>query len=287
MVDGPLVLAPEREGRLEMRSPLIVGPGAAGYGRELAKLLPLASLGAFITTTTTLHARRGQAPPRLIETPAGYITSTGLPNPGLRTALHRHAPAWLRMGTPVILSVAAEDARTFAYCVELAQETEGVAGFSLECDLLGGHSDMVRVVDVVRAITALPLLARAPAGSAQDVANAVTDLAAVGCDAAIVGSPWPALAVDAATGKPALLGKLHGPAIRPLALRLVHDVSELLGPEHIPLIAAGGVSSAEDAAAFLAVGASAVLLESVLWVDPQAVLRMADAATSPSCRYLP
>lgn len=276
----PLVLAPEREGSLALRNPLIAAAGAVGYGRVPARLLPLHALGAIITTTTTLHARQGQAQPRLIETPAGLLMSTGLPNPGLRTALHRHTPAWRRLGTPVLLSLAAEDARTFAYCVELAQDNDCIAGFALEPDLLGGKADIVRVVDLVRGITALPLLVRTPVGAPQAVADALTDLAAVGCDAVIMGSPWPALAMDGETGQPALHGGLTGPAVRPLALRLVYDVARLLGPAHIPLIGAGGISTPADVAAFLAVGASAVLLESVLWVDPQAVWQMVDAATS-------
>jgi dihydroorotate dehydrogenase (NAD+) catalytic subunit len=280
MVRPPLVLAPEREGSLALRSPLIAGPSAAGYGRDAAKLLPLPALGALITTTTTLHARQGQNQPRLIETPAGFLMSTGMPNPGLRTVLHRHTPAWERLGVPIILSLAAEDAKTFAYCVEVAQDNECIAAFALETDLLAGTSDIVRVVDVVRGITALPLLVRTPAGPAQTVSDAVTDLAAVGCDAVIVGSPWPGLAMDAETGKPALQGALSGPAVRPLALRLVYDVARQLGPEHIPLIGAGGVSSSEDVAAFLVAGAGAVLLESVLWVDPQAVWAMVEAAAT-------
>lgn len=280
MVTSPLVLAPEREGSLTLRNPLIAGPGAAGYGREAAKLLPLQHLGALVTTTTTLHPRQGHKQPRLIETPAGMLLSTGYPNPGLRTVLHRHTPAWRRLGTPILLSLAAEDARTFAHCLELAQDNECIAGFVLQPDLLGGKSDIVRVVDLARGITSLPLLVHTPVGAAQAVADAVTDLAAVGCDAVIVGSPWPGLAMDLETGKPALQAGVCGPAVRPLALRLIYELARLLGPGHIPLIGAGGVSSPEDVAALLASGAGAVLLESVLWVDPQAAWRMVEAVTS-------
>ena len=127
---------------------------------------------------------------------------------------------------------------------------------------------MVRVVDVMRGITTLPLIVHVPVNQPQAVADAIVDLSAVGCDAVIVGSPWPGVVMDVEKRKPALSGGVSGPAVRPLALRLVYEVSKLLGPEHIPVIAAGGIMSVEDVASFLAAGADAVMLESVVYVDP-------------------
>jgi dihydroorotate dehydrogenase (NAD+) catalytic subunit len=264
------VLAPSREGSLALRSPLIAGPGSLGYGRDAAALAPVQMLGALITTTTTLHHRTGKTQPRLIETPAGVLMSTGLPNPGLRTVLYRYAPAWRRLGVPIVLSLAAEDGKTFAYCAERAQEEESIVALELQPDLLASKTDIVRVVDTVRNVTSLPLLVHVPVGEAQGVADAIVDLAAVGCDAVIVGSPWPGLIMDVETRQPRLSGGVSGPAIRPLALKLIYDVARLLGPEHIPLIAAGGVSNKDDAGCLLAAGADAVLLDTVLWVDPAA-----------------
>ena len=283
MVEDTLTLAPQREHSLSLRSPLIAAPGTIGYGRDMAKLLPLDRFGAIITNTTTLHARSGQAQARLYETPAGMLTSRSMQNPGLRTVLRRHSAAWARLNVPIILSLAAEDARTFAYCAELAQEQESIAAFALEPDLLGGKTDMVRVVDVMRGVTSLPLLVHVSVSDAQTVADAIVDLCAVGCDAVIVGSPWPGMVIDPAARQPRLVGGVSGPAVRPLALRLVYDVAKLLGPEHAPLIAAGGVSSVDDVIAFLAAGAAAVLLESVMYVDPAAVREMVEAL-APSMR---
>jgi dihydroorotate dehydrogenase (NAD+) catalytic subunit len=274
VVADAVTLAPQRERGLTLRNPLIAGPGTVSFGRDAARLLPLDQLGAVITTTTTLHPRAGHSQPRLIETPAGLLMSTGLQNPGLRTMLSRYSPAWGRLHAPVILSLAAEDAKTFAYCAEVAQDEETIAGLELEPDLLQGKTDMVRVVDVMRGITSLPLLVHVPAGQPQTVADAIVDLSAVGCDAVIVGSPWPGLVMDQATRKPQLAGGVWGPAIRPLALRLVYDAVKLLGPEHVPLVAAGGISSAEDVSAFLAAGANAVMLDTVMYVDPAAVGEM-------------
>ncbi len=284
MVAHTLTLAPQRQRSLTLRNPLIAGPGSIGYGRDIAKLLPLDQLGALITATTTLHTRQGHAQPRLIETPAGMLMSTGAPNPGLRTVLRRHTVAWERMSTPIILSLAAEDAKTFAFCAELAEEEASIAALELEPDLLGSKGDMVRVVDLVRSVTAAPILVRVPVGPPQSVADAIIDLSAVGCDAAIVGSPWPGLSMDVATRQPALSGDVSGPAIRPLALRLVYDVAKLLGPEHIPLIAAGGIATPDDVSAFLAAGAGAVLLESVLYVDPAAVRAMIEREGSAAAK---
>jgi len=239
--------------------------------------LPLDRLGAIITNTTTLHPRSGPAQPRLAETPAGVMLATGLQNPGLRTVLHRYTIAWGRLSVPVILSLAAEDAKTFVYCAELAEEEETIAALELEPDLLSSKTDMVRVVDKVRGLTSLPLLVHVSVDQTQAVADEVVDLAAVGCDGVIVGSPWPGLVMDQTTRKPLLSAGVSGPAIRPLALRLVYDVAKLLGPQHIPLIAAGGISTADDVAAFLAAGASAIMLDTVVYVDPAAVAAMVEA----------
>lgn len=265
---------------LVLRNPLIAGPGTIGYGREVAKLLPTQRLGGLVTNTTTLHARSGNRQPRLAETPAGVLLATGLQNPGLRTVFYRHATAWRRMKAPIILSLAAEDSETFAYCVEMAEEEESVAGLELEPDLLAAGADMVRVVDVVRGLTSLPIIVHVPVAPAQAVADAIVDLAAVGCDAVILGSPWPGLVMDMATGKPQLAGGIAGPAIRPLALRLIYDVAQLLGPEHLPLIAAGGISSPDHVSAFLAAGALAVQLDTVMWLDPGSVSAMVESVSA-------
>jgi dihydroorotate dehydrogenase (NAD+) catalytic subunit len=277
-VTTPLLIG--QHGRnLSLRNPLIAGPGSAGYGRDTSKLLPLEKLGAIATTTTTAQARNGLRQPRLAETPAGMLLTTGLHNPGIRTVLHRHAAAWGRMHVPIILSIAGEDADSFAYCAQLAEETESLAAVLLQPDVLDAGSDIVRVVDTVRGLTSLPLIVRLTAGTPQRLANDVIDLSAVGCDAVVVGSDWPGLVLDRSTGKPLLIGSIAGPAIRPLALRQVYDVARLLGPEHLPLIAAGGVSSGADVSDFLAAGASAVLLDSVMLVDPAAVTAMVQAVS--------
>ena len=274
-----LVLAPQRERSLLLRTPLIAAAGTVGYGREVSKALPLDKLGAVITNTTTLRPRAGAPQPRLVETPAGLLLCTGLQNPGLHAILRHHARSWERLSVPVILSLAAESAKEFAYCAGLAAEVESVAGLELEPDLLADGEDMVQVVDAVRSATALPLLVHVPVGQPQAVAVAIVDLTAVGCDAVILGSPWPGLAMDQASGKPALSGDVLGPAIRPLALRLVYETAQLLDPDAAPIIAAGGVSSAADVAAFLAAGAQAVLLDTVIYVDPAAVTSIAEGAS--------
>lgn len=264
---------------LALRNPLIAGPGTVGYGRDVSKSLPLERLGAVTTNTTTLHHRSGIFQPRLAETPSGFILDNGLQNPGLRTVLHRYAITWGRMRSPVILSLAGEDAETLAYCAELANEVETITALQLEPDLLAGNVDMVQVVDTVRGVTSLPLIVHLPVAQPRTMADAMIDLAAVGCDAVVAGSPWPGLAVDAGGGK-SLSGGVSGPAIRPLALRLVNDTLRLLGSDYLPLIAAGGISSARDVADFLAVGAAAVQLDAVIYRDPAAVAGMIEVVSS-------
>lgn len=277
-----VVIAGERERCLLLRNPLIAGPGTVGYGRDVAKTLSIGSLGALTTNTTTLRPRPGSAQPRLAETPAGFMLHSGLPNPGLRTVLQRHERTWERLGAPVILSLAAASVGEFAECAHLVEERASIAGLELEPDLLAAGEDMVRVVDRVRTITALPLIVRLSPASPQALADAIVDLSAVGCDAVVFGDRWPGLVMDNATGKPLLSGGVQGPAIRPLALHLLFDVAQRLGPERIPLIGCGGVSTPADVAAFLAAGAAAVQLDAVVYSDPAAVAGMTRAVDNLS-----
>lgn len=269
-------LAPNRKDGLVIRNPVLIGPGVIGYGREYGRLFPLEKLGAIITNTSTLNRRSGHGQPRLLETPSGVMLSTGLQNPGLRTVLQRHATAWSRLDVPVILSLAGEDARAFVQCAALAEESAAVAALALEGDLLAKGPDLVRVVDALRAATQLPLIAHMATGAAQAVADAITDVVAVGADAVIVGSPWPAMAPSPPGARSPFRAGLAGPAIRPLALRLVHEVVQSLGHERPPIIAAGGIAGAADAAAFLAVGAAAVLVDVALFTDPLAAVHIVD-----------
>ncbi len=272
---GLIELAPARHKGLTLRNPVIAGAGTIGYGREVARILPLARFGAVVTNTTTLRPRAGSPQPRLVETPAALLMSTGVQNPGLRPVLRRNAAAWARLDVPVILSIAGEDVESLLRCAELADNADSLAGLELEPDLLGEDTDLVTVVDALRGATDLPLLVRVPVAPPPAVANVITDLAAVGADAVVIGSPWPGLEMDVVAGRPLLSGSLMGPAIRPLALRLVYDVVHILGPDRPPIIAAGGIATAEHVAVFLAAGAVAVQVDTAMYVNLAAVLRAA------------
>lgn len=277
-------LAPQRPGRLVLRSPVLAAAGSVGYGLELMTPPDPGHLGALVTRGTTLKARSGAPAPRTAEVPGGLLHAIGLPNQGIDAVLKRFAPRWAALAVPVILSVAAIDPDDFE---TLARRTDGVPGVAaLELDL--ASIDLARgarplsmdpfvagrAVAAARAATELPLLAKLTLAVTgwRSLAHAV---AAAGADAITCGGGPPALALDPATGQSRLgspMGVLSGPALRPLAVRAVSEVSQYVT---IPVVGCGGVTTAEDAAEILAAGAAAVAVGLAALADPASLLWLA------------
>lgn len=256
-----------------------------GYGLELADEIELEQLGALVTRGTTLRARTGNPPLRLVRTPAGMLNGIGLHNPGLEAVIERYAEAWARWPLPVIVNLAADSVAEFA---DLARRLEGVPGvagielnlscpntarggtlFALEADAAGA------VTAAVRRACDLPLLVKlSPAApDPRAVAKAVTD---GGADAISAVNTLPGLALAADRAGLALgagYGGLSGPALRPIALRVVHEISRSV---RIPVVAIGGVTTLDDILDFLAVGASAVAVGTAAIADPGLPGRLAD-----------
>jgi dihydroorotate dehydrogenase (NAD+) catalytic subunit len=261
-------LAPNNPYGLALRSPAVAAAGCFGYGVEYARAVDLAQVGAVVTRTTTLQPARPARPPRLIETPGGVLCVGRWPNPGLRAVVERHAPVWATWETPVILSVAAE---TPGECGQLAGAVEGVEGIAaLELSLPDAPARALGLLRAARAATHLPLLAKLPALDPEPLAELARALAGAGADALTV-SPWPpALQIDPESGE-RLEGRLSGPALLPLALRLVAAVA---AAAPVPVLGGGGAASPADARRFLAAGASAVQIGAALLVDPGLLMLM-------------
>jgi len=281
-------LAPGHKQGLRLQNPVLAAAGPCGYGREYAKLAQLDRLGALVTRTTTLRPRRGHAQPRLVETPAGLLHDLGLPNPGVRAVIRELAPIWARGTLPVIVSVAAtnpeERAAEFAALAEWLDGVPGVAGLELNPSglspsgrslaalppsmgsLLADIPYASEAVAAARSATSLPLIAKLPP-LAEIVALAEAVVAA-GADAVSLIAPLPALHIDLRDRR-LLRGGLSGPAIRPLALRLVYEVA---GAVEVPVIGIGGIATAEDALQFLLAGATAVQVGSAIFANPRAAV---------------
>ena len=262
-------LAPHNPYGLTLRRPVLTAAGCFGYGVEYARLADIAGMGAIVTRSTTLHGRRVAQPPQLIETPAGLLAVGKWPNPGLARVIDRYAPIWAGWDIPVLLSVAGATAEEFAAFAAALEGVEGVAGLELN---LAGHADPARVVAAARTATQLPLLAKLPhvEGDLQALARSIVD---AGADAIVaIGSPR-GMAIHPQSGE-RIEGWLSGPALRPLALALVADVTAAVS---VPVIGCGGIASVEDARQFLAVGAMAIQIGAALLADPSAAARIGAA----------
>jgi dihydroorotate dehydrogenase (NAD+) catalytic subunit len=269
---------------LLLRNPLLVASGAMGYGLEMDDRFDPEQVGAVVTRGTTRRQRSGNPPPRMTRTPGGLLNGVGLHNPGLEAVLDRHAEGWARWLAPVIVNLGGDSVGDF---VELTRRLDGVPGvagielnlacpnlarggtlFALEADAAGA------LTGAVRRATDLPLLVKlSPAApDPRAVARAVAD---AGADAVSAVNTLPGLAIDPDTGRPALgpgYGGLSGPALRPVALRVVHEVASAIS---IPIVAMGGVTSLADVLAFLAAGAAAIGVATAAIGEPRLPGRLA------------
>lgn len=267
-------LAPQNPYSLELATPVLAAAGSLGYGVEVARPLGLAGrgaahgLGAIITRTTTLRARRGH--PALLETPAGLLYLGSEQNPGMRTVRERFAPAWATWELPVIVSVAADGRDELAELLADLDMVEGVRGVELPLAAHGAltPAEAMPLVRAARLATPLPLIVKLP-GHAPDLPELARAAVEAGADALALIDGLP----GAAPGPSGLEhGLLCGPALRPLALRAVAAVAAAVAA---PLIGIGGITGPADARAMLDAGATAVGLGSALLRDLRAAALVA------------
>jgi dihydroorotate dehydrogenase (NAD+) catalytic subunit len=275
MAEMDVVIAP-RTG-LQLKNPVIAASGTFGYGVEFAARMDVSGLGAIVCKGTTREPRSGNPPVRLAETAAGMLNSIGLQNIGVEAVVAEMVPRWRKLGTPVIVNVAATSIEDYRYMVDRLDGLEGVSGIELNISCpnvreggvqFGTDADLAAgVTRAVRTATQLPLIVKLSPNVAdiQVIAAAVED---AGADAVSVANTVYGLAIDARRRRPVLAngtGGLSGPAIKPYALYLVYQVAQAVS---IPVIGVGGVMSGLDAVEFLLAGASAVQLGTALMIDP-------------------
>jgi dihydroorotate dehydrogenase (NAD+) catalytic subunit len=263
-------LAPHNPYGLELSGPIMVAAGCWGYGAEYVRLANPTALGAIVTSSTSLRPRRPAALPRIVETPGGLLWAGGTPNPGIEAVLRRYGEFWAATPTPILLSITGsspDDYADLAAGLEGVEGSEGIAGLELCLPVDEHHAPAI--VQQVRAATMLPLLVKLPPrpNGLVELARAV---AAAGADALVLPGAVPGAMPDAEARLRG--GWLCGPAVRPLALWQLSLVADKLD---IPIVAGGGVTSAADARALLALGASAVQIGSAAMVDPSLPGRIA------------
>jgi dihydroorotate dehydrogenase (NAD+) catalytic subunit len=277
-------LAPCHKKGLILRNPVIVASGTFGYGMDNANIVEVHRLGAITCKGTTLHPRSGNEQPRIMETASGMLNAIGLQNPGIHTVIEKYAPVWATWQTPVIVNIAGESIEEFVELATLLEGVEGVAGIEVNVScpnvLAGGAvfgADAHTVADVtaaVRRATTLPLIIKLSPNSG-DVRPTALAAAASGADAVSLINTITALNININTRRLALgngTGGLSGPAIKPIALRMVYEVARELRSSYpqVPVIGIGGISSANDALEFLMAGASAIQIGTINFTNPRA-----------------
>jgi dihydroorotate dehydrogenase (NAD+) catalytic subunit len=256
----------------------------------------LAQLGGIIPKTVTPFPRLGNPPPRTVETSSGLLNSIGLDNDGIDAFLEKHLDYLLSLGTAVIVNIAGHDIHEFGAMAKRLNSFREIAGVELNisCPNVSGGVDFAtdpqltsQVVSEVRAVCDLPIIAKLTPNVTRvvDIAAAAAD---AGADAVTLVNTFQGMAVDWKRRKPILgnvLGGLSGPAIKPLALRIVHQVAQAV---KLPIIGVGGIQSLDDVMEFLITGATAVQIGTANFYDPTLACRLvgqlAETVKSQGCQ---
>ena len=270
---------------LVLPNPILVASGTFGYGIEYGDVVDVDRLGAICCKGTTLKPRIGNVTPRVTETPGGMLNSIGLQNPGVDAVVEKYAATWVGWKAPVIVNVAGESVADYVEVVRRLEGVPGVAGIELNISCPNvGRGGLQFAIDAgaagevtaaVRRATDLPLLVKLSPNVAdvRPIARAIAD---AGADALTAINTLSGIAVAPSRTKPLLgniYGGLSGPAIKPVALRIVYEVSQIVD---IPVVAIGGVTELADVLDFLAVGAVAVQVGTAIFADPTLPVRLVD-----------
>jgi len=275
-----------RLGPLRLRNPVITASGTFGYGVEYAELMDVSRLGGISVKGISLAPRKGNPPPRICETPCGMLNSIGLANIGYDAFVGQTLPRLRELGATVIVNTYGTSADEFAELARRFDSVQGVAALevNISCPNVkqgGIHFGVApepaaAVTRAVRAATRLPVIVKLSPEAADlvGVARAVAD---AGADAISLINTIRGMSIDVETRRPRLgagIGGLSGPAIRPIAVRMVYEVHRAVG---VPLIGIGGIAGLRDALEFFLAGASAVQVGSASYTNPRTALDLVEA----------
>lgn len=262
---------------LDLRSPVMLASGTVSYGEELARLSDLSKIGGLVTKAISPEPRTGNQPQRIAETSCGMINAIGLANVGLDRFVSDKVPFLQTLGTNVIVNIAGKSINDYCQVVERLDSIAGIAAYELnlscpnvkgECMIMGVSPDATReIVSTLRKLTGRHLMVKLTPNVTSISAIALAAEEA-GADSVSLINTVVGMAVDYRTRKPLLknvTGGLSGPAIKPIALAKVWEVSRAV---KIPVVGMGGIASFEDAMEFLLVGASAIQIGTMNFVYP-------------------
>jgi dihydroorotate dehydrogenase (NAD+) catalytic subunit len=271
-------------GRLRLKNPILVASGTFGYAREIASVIDFSKLGGIVPKTVTKQPRIGNPPPRTVETPSGMLNAIGLDNDGIDHFIAHHLPYLRTLPAAVIANIAGKNEDEFVAMAEQIGATTGLAGveLNLSCPNVSGGIDFatdpavtLRVVERCRGVCPLPIIAKLTP-NVTNIAVIAEAAAQGGAEAVSLVNTFVGMAIDWKRRRPILgngTGGLSGPAIKPLALRMVWQVAQRVT---IPIIGIGGIATVDDVMEFLVAGASSVQLGTVNFYDPTAAVRIVE-----------
>ena len=265
-------------GKLKLKNPVMVASGTFGYAEEFADFMNLKQLGAVVTKTITLKPRQGNPPPRTCETPAGMLNSIGLENPGVDVFISKKLPILKKIGAPVIVSIASEgDPDEFISLAKRLDKINGAAAIELNisCPNIRGKTSLVsqdpgstfKVVKMVRGVTGKTLITKL-SPNVTDITEIAAAAEKAGSDAVSLINTLTGMSIDTDTKRPriaSIIAGLSGPAIRPVAVRMIWEVSRKI---KIPIIGMGGIMDTPSALEFFIAGASAISTGTANFINP-------------------
>jgi len=264
-------------GSLTLPNPLIAASGCFGYGLEYSSVVDLSTLGGVAVKGLFLEPREGHAPPRIVETPSGMLNAIGLQGIGIHRFVREVLPELRDRRAIVFVNICGTTVDEYVELSRILSDQEGVAaielniscpnikegGITFGCSLTGTH----QVVGAVRRVTKLPVIPKLTP-NVTDVASFARAAEEAGADAVSLVNTFLAMAIDVETRRPKLtniVGGLSGPAIRPIAVRMVYECRQVV---KIPILGMGGVATAADVLEFMIAGATAVQVGTANFVDP-------------------
>jgi dihydroorotate dehydrogenase (NAD+) catalytic subunit len=264
-------------GALRLANPLMAASGCFGYGVEYAGAVDLSSLGAVVSKGLFLKPREGHPPERIVETPAGMLNAIGLQGIGVHRYVAEKLPELRRLGATNIINICGSTLDEYVEVARILSDAEGVhalevniscpnikeGGITFGCSLHGTFD----VVNAIKKVTHLPVIPKLTP-NVTDVASIAKAAEDAGADAVSLVNTFLAMAIDVETRRPKLsniVGGLSGPAIRPIAVRMVYECRRAL---KIPVIGMGGIATATDVLEFMIAGATAVQVGTANFVDP-------------------
>ena len=266
-------------GGMILKNPVIVSSGTFGFGEEFEGFFDLNHLGAIIPKGISLEPMQGNPPPRIFETEGGIINSIGLQNPGVKEFIKNKLPYYRNLKTHLIINFFGNTQKEYIELARILDSILGISGLEMNiscpnikrCGIIFGTDPRMayRLVRAVRKTTQLPLIVKL-SPNVTDIALMAKSVEEGGADAVSLVNTFRAMAINIHSRKPELgnvIGGLSGPAIKPIALRMVWEVNQAV---KIPLIGMGGIMNAEDAIEFILAGASAIQIGTVNLINPKA-----------------